>query len=255
MSKTVIGMGVLVVVAAGALWLGQRADNAALRREVGLLRDELRRTAEQKRLEPPATVAVVEEEQGARHNAEWVALRAEIAALKKLTQEMIHTVQSAPPPVENKAADIAARAALVPAGSLKNAGRSTPATTAETVFWAALAGDVDTLAGALTMSPEMHTKAEAWLANMGEAARQQYGSPEKVLALLIAKDAATLSGMQVLGQQELGPNEMGVRVRFASTDGKVKEDDFRMLRAGDGWRLNLPDAAVETLAKKLNGKK
>ena len=258
MSKTVIGVGVLILVAGGALWLGQRADNAVLRREFGLLRQEVRQMAERKISEPFATITPAPENPAARDNTtELAALRAEIVALRKTTQEMVGTVQTAvtQAQADHKQVDPAVRAALVPASAWKNAGRGTPSATAETVLWAALAGDVDTLAGALTMSPEVRAKAEAWLAGMGEGARQQYGTPEKVLALLIAKDAATLSGMQVLGQKELGPDETGVRVRFASADGKLKENDFRMLRFGDGWRVALPDAAVEKLAKQLSGRR
>jgi hypothetical protein len=144
---------------------------------------------------------------------------------------------------------------LVPSIAWKNAGKATPEAATETVLWAALGGDVDTLSNALVFTPTAREKADALFAGLSESARQQYGTAEKVIALMIAKDAATLNGMQVLGQKEVAADNVAVRLRFANTEGKTKDDNFLMRRTSDGWRLVLPDVAVEKFARQLSGGK
>jgi hypothetical protein len=75
------------------------------------------------------------------------------------------------------------------------------------------------------------------------------------MALMIAKDAAGLSGMQVIGQKEVSPDNVGVRVRFGATDGTTKDDNLLMRRVGDDWRMVLPDAAFEKIARKVSGQR
>jgi hypothetical protein len=59
--------------------------------------------------------------------------------------------------------------------------------------------------------------------------------------------------MQVLGQRELGPDDVGVRLRLASSDGKTKDDTLLMHRTVDGWKMLLTDGAVEKFARQLRG--
>jgi len=141
---------------------------------------------------------------------------------------------------------------LIPAGALKNAGQATPEASTQTALWAAVSGDVDALAATLMFTPTARAKADEWFAGMTAGAQQQYGSPEKVIALMIAKDAEALSGMQVLGQKEIGPDNVGVRVRIAGTDGKTKDDTLFLHRSADGWKMVLPDATVEKFARQLS---
>jgi hypothetical protein len=63
-----------------------------------------------------------------------------------------------------------------------------------------------------------------------------------------------LSGLQVLGQSEIAPDNVAVRLRLGSTDGKTKDDKLLMRRTGDGWRMVIPDNAVEKFARQLGGK-
>lgn len=144
---------------------------------------------------------------------------------------------------------------LIPAHELKNAGKATPEAAAQTLLWAAVSGDVDTLASGLVFTPSARTKADAWFAGLSEKTRAEYGSPEKVIALMIARDADKIGGIQILGQRELTPDNVGLRMRFADNQGNAKEDNFVLHRAADGWRLILPDATVEKFGKQLAGRK
>ena len=91
--------------------------------------------------------------------------------------------------------------------------------------------------------------------SLPEATRSQYGSPEKVIALMIAKDAAALQGMQVLGQQEVAPNLMAVRVRMQADTGGTKDETLAFAHAPDGWKMVLPQNVVEKFAAKVSGGK
>jgi hypothetical protein len=71
---------------------------------------------------------------------------------------------------------------------------------------------------------------------------------------MLAKDAAALSGMQVLGQRDLSADTVGVRVRLATEDGKTKEQGLAFQKTADGLRLRIPEDAVVKFAKQLGGK-
>lgn len=258
MSKTIVATGVGLLVAGGAAFYVQHRAQAELRREIAGLRDDVQRIsfAAKATLSVPtaAPAAATPTAPGGSVPAEDLAqLRAEIVSLRKSTTVLTQFVQTtqAAQALAKSSESVATK--LIPVSDLKNAGHATPEASTETALWAAVAGDVDTLAGALTFTPSAKAKAAAWFASLSDATRQQYGSPEKVIALMIARDAATLSGMQVIGQKELGPDDVGLRVRIAGTDGKTKDDSFFMHRAADGWKMLLPDATVEKIARQLAG--
>jgi hypothetical protein len=266
MSKLLAAVGVLAVgVGAGAVYL-QQQDNRALRREVALLREEWRlegaaRGAEFKRAaEASATgsaPAAAPTEAGGAGGEEYARMRREMAALRASMQELTTLAQTAQAAAALKSmsqgeSPIATK--LLPVAQWKNAGKATPEAATETALWAAVGGDVDTLANSFAFTPSSRAKADAWFASLSDTVRQQYGSPEKVIALMVARDAASLSGMQVLGKKDVSTDDVGLRIRFEA-EGRTKDDTFLMRRSGDGWRMLLPDQAVESFAKKLSGKR
>lgn len=263
MSKLLVGTGLVALVAAGtAVWV-QHEDNAALRAEIASLRNEVREVAATRRVANalPASVeraasAAPEQVGGGGNASELAKLREEISGLKKNTQSVVEFVQLAQAAAAMKEMSGAATGApdkITPAGELKNLGKATPDAAVQTTMWAAIGGDVDALANGLTFTPAGRAKADAWFASLSENTRQQYGSPEKVIALLVSKDAAGVAGMQVLGQKEISPEDVGLRVRFATNDGQTRDDSMVMHRTGDGWRLLLNDTVVQKFANKLGG--
>jgi hypothetical protein len=264
MSKAWLGT-VAVVLASGAVVVAlQRADNAALRRDVALLRLEVKSLAQAAKTAgalasrapaagtatatEPGTAVVVREGE----SPEVEKLRGEMMELRQSTQDIMRLAQlaQAAKALEKQAEAVPTN--LIPAGALKNAGQATPEASTQTALWAAVSGDVDALAATLMFTASARAKADDWFAGMTAGAQQQYGSPEKVIALMIAKDAEALSGMQVLGQKEIGPDNVGVRVRIAGADGKSKDDTLLMHRSADGWKMVLPDATVEKYARQLS---
>lgn len=262
MSKIAIVMGAMILGGGAFALVLQRADNARLRKELAMLRAEVQvalaaRREAPKPVAPPtdtAPLAVVTPERSDPGAGDLASLREEIAGLRRNLENVGRLGQL----VQTKQALESASTipdAITPTAALKNAGRQTPEAATETLLWAAAGGDVDTLAAGLVLAPAAKARADAWFAGLPEATRREYGSPEKVMALLIARDAAKLGGMQILGQRALSPEAVGVRMRFADTEGNVKDDNFLLHQGGDGWRLVLPEASVEKFARQLAGRR
>lgn len=266
MNKAWLGTAGVIVVTGIAVVAVQRADNAALRREVALLRLEVKSLAVSGRAAgsnaASSTQASVASGVGSAaasgveitrsgENAELVKLREEMSALQKNTADIARFAQLAQTAKTLEKTSDGVPTNLIPAGALKNSGKATPEASTQTALWAAVSGDVDALAGTLMFTSSAQKKADAWFATLPDATRQQYGSAEKVVALMIAKDADSLTGMQVIGQQEVGPDNVGVRVRLAGADGKTKDDTLFMHRSADGWKMVLPDPVLEKFARQL----
>ena len=262
-----VGATALVLVAVGATFYAQIRANAALRHEIAALREDVRlagaaaksdatrgagREASPK-AELTAASAVLQALPPATKD-ELTKLREEIAALRKSTTALTRLAEMAQAAKDLAKTSDSVAVKLIPANQWKNAGKATPEASTETVLWAAVGGDVDTLANAMTFTPEGRVRADAWFAGLSENVRQQYGSPEKVIALMVARDAEKLAGMQVLGQKEVAPDAIGLRVRVASTEGTTKDETFVMKRGSDGYRMLLSDGVVDKFAKKLGGK-
>lgn len=251
-----IAVGVSALAAVVLAFHLQQRNQAELKRELALMRTELKAMAARQTQTPPPTgggaIAVVERQESERD--ELVKIREEISALRKGTQDLLKITRTPlEEGLERPASTAAAIAAgdLVPAHALKNAGRASPKAAAETLFWAAISGEVDALAAGVVFTPSARAKADAWFAGLSESTRKEYGSPEKIIALMIAKEAGKLGGLQILGEREIAPDNVGVRLRFADTQGNTKDDNFLLRRADDGWRLVLPDATVEKFGRQL----
>jgi hypothetical protein len=240
----------VVLVVWGGL-IGQQRETRLLRQEVQALRSEVRDLA-QRRI---ATTAPVERpndfgavalgiQRSEEERAELEKLKADVATMKQRAQDFARAAGVTP-----------GAGKIIPVSDWKNAGRDTPQSGLETALWAATGGEVETLAGSLTFTASARQKADAFFAGLSENTRQQYGSAEKLLALMISKDASSVAGMAVLGQKEVTPDDVGMRVRFANDEGKTKEQSFLLHRGNAGWQLVLNDDAVEKFAKQVSGKK
>ncbi len=250
-------LALMGVVVAGVTLVWHERSTRQLRQEVAGLREEVKELAAHEKARGTAArgVAQADTVQAMQHESdrsEVAQLREDLEALKKRAQEFGRVVQAGP--AAARPAD-AIPTQLTPMSAWKNSGRDTPNSAIETVLWAASGGEVDALAGSITFTASAREKAEALLAGLPEAARRQYGSPEKLIALMISKDASKVTGMQVLGQREVGANDVGMRVRFGNEQGQTKDDTFVFHRAADGYRLLLNDAPVEKFARQIRGEK
>ena len=266
MNKFLAGfVGFGAVIAAGALYL-QHATVAELRDEITALRADVQQMAKlqkdeagRRRLDALAspgsqTAAVVTPENGSsdEQRSELSKLRAEIRALAESTQDVARVAQAAQQAAKGES-PIPVK--LIPVAQLKNAGKATANAAVETLLWAAAGGDVETVASTIVLDPSAQVKAQELFSRLPEATRAQYGSPEKLVALMLAKDASALTGMQILGQRDVTPDVVGVKVRLANEEGKTKEQGLAFQKTADGLRLKVPDDVVDKYARQLGGGK
>jgi len=162
-------------------------------------------------------------------------LRARTAALARLS---VRAAESSSPPLN-----------LLPSSAWKNAGRSTPSAAAETMMWATDSGNVEALASAITLDQAAREKAEAILARMPDSVRTTYNTPEKLVALLLARES-DIRAMQVLGENSAG-DEALVNMRLLKGDGKTKDEGMQFQRSSDGWRMNVTGKVMDKMGKKL----
>src|SRR5262249_20759164 len=97
---------------------------------------------------------------------------------------------------------------LKPAASFTNAGRATAREALETLQWAWLGGDTDVIAQGLILLPEARQKAEELFARLPDAKRTEFGTPEQMLANLLAS-TTPIAGMQVMSERPGAPHSQG----------------------------------------------
>lgn len=138
---------------------------------------------------------------------------------------------------------------LRPASAWRQSGKATPSDAAESLFWAADSGDLNLLANSIVLDPAAKEKAEAILARLPLETRTAYDTPEKLIALLLARDVDARA-MQILGENKAGDDAL-VNLRLQKDDGKTKDEGYQFRRTSDGWRLVIPGKAVDKFGKKL----
>jgi hypothetical protein len=233
-------LGVVVLVGAIAL-VQQRATNAELRLQIEELYRKTGHEGSGANSAAAGSVSVSKEGISANERGELARLRAEMSVLKVRMQELAIAVK--------QGAAGSAPLNLVPASGWKNAGKNSPEAAAESFMWASDSGDLDVLAGSILLDAAAREKAAAILARLPEATRQAYDTPEKLVALLLARDSDARA-MQVLGANTAGDDAL-VSLRLQKDDGKTKDEGYQFRRTTDGWRLVVPGKAVDKMGKKL----
>ena len=198
----------------------RHAEFAGLQSENGRLKAEQPSESERKRL-------------GLRH-AEAESLRARLLELQAKGAQADSTAA-----LESEAPEVVA------AGDWIYAGRADPRAAIESVLWAASRGDVDQLSELIGFTHDVRVQAEAAFAQLPAESREEFGSPEKVVATLLAgsfpKDA---SSMNILADKQWG-EDAGIAMSVNHEDGKSRTNQFRLHHTPDGWQLMVPASVVE----------
>jgi RNA polymerase sigma factor (sigma-70 family) len=120
-----------------------------------------------------------------------------------------------------------------------NVGRTTSAGAYETVMWASDRGDLDLLVTAFVLTDDQKKEAEATFNKLSDAQQKEYGSSEKMMALLFS--SGTPTAFQVLSVTSLRPSEEVVKVRVWNNEGRANELELTFERHLDGWKARIPE--------------
>jgi hypothetical protein len=176
------------------------------------------------------------------------ALRARQEALDQLRAQLAALHRH-----EAGSAKAAAGEAKPVAGLLKGAsasyllwqdvGSATPEAAFETTLWAAVHGNIDSLAELLTFDAEARAGATATFDHLPAAVQNELGTPERLIALLTALDVPL--GRASISGQTPTPAGMNVTTRLIDAEGRAKTAVFTLQTDGDRWRLLVPASVVQ----------
>jgi RNA polymerase sigma factor (sigma-70 family) len=250
MTKLKLGLAAAVLVAGSTTIVLQQKAKVALRHEVETLRRQNSQLAQphEENGSQPLTAGELQTARNAQ--AEIVRLRTELDALKNRATEPKTSSSSEHATQDNDKVPLAP--GLVAVATLNNVGRATPRATFETQLWATHRGDVDTTAAAITLEPEARVKLAELLATLPENLRAEYGTPERLMAFVLAGSPHPVGGMQVLGETQEGADSVVLHTKWQHEDDTlVHRTNARFQRGTDGWRLVVPTSLADRAAAYL----
>jgi hypothetical protein len=174
-----------------------------------------------------------------------IASRAEADSLRRRIAELLRAGRDGEKPTDRS---------VVESRDWAYRGRSNPKATIESVLWAASHGDVDRLAPLLGFAPETRPDADAMFARLPAASQQEYGSPEKVVATLLAGSfPGNANSVKLFDEAQFGDQDAAIPITVSHSDGTSRTNVFRFHKAADGWQLLVPAAVMQSYASTLLG--
>ncbi len=138
------------------------------------------------------------------------------------------------------------------AAEWKNVGRATPVAAYETILWAAAAGDLDTLAHSFALGDGGRAMLERTFAALPDTTRAQMGSPDRLLAILIAKEPLP-QATQVLDSMPAESDQASLNVSLARDGSTPKHGVYNLRRTGNEWQMVVPDVLIMVLSADVLG--
>jgi type II secretory pathway component PulM len=147
---------------------------------------------------------------------------------------------------------VALAGGLAPVDTLGNAGRATARNAFATQLWAARTGDIALEASTLTFGPEARARLEALAATLPDDLRNEYDTPEKLMAYMLAGSPHPVGGMQVLGEVDVDANDVTLQTEWQHVDDDiVHQSDVNLVQGADGWRMVVPYSLVNRASNYL----
>ncbi|MCX6951613.1 MAG: hypothetical protein NTV51_05450 [Verrucomicrobia bacterium] len=252
-----VGVTGLVLVAATAVTLRQQQANEELRTQVTVLQSEATATT-RLREESRRQVATRTQEEGvaAAEHAELVKLRAEKAAYLKAVEARAWAGHAAGGAGGGRAAaeNGALAPGMLPIEAMTDVGRATPSAAAQTMLWALQRGDVKGAATVLEFAPAERAKLEGFIATLPENIRQEYGTPEQMIAFVMSGSPKPIAGVQLLTKTQPDADTEIHRVQVQYKNGEVRQDDITFRREADGWKQVVSPRTVDGVIAYFKGK-
>jgi hypothetical protein len=242
-----IAVIVPLVAIAGLVLTWQHHTTEELRGKIARQRTQSRELAKLN----AANQRLVTAQPSAEELQKLLADRKAIARLRADLETMRRRAAAAP----NTADGPPAKAAPSLTGNLvayqlwKDVGQATPDATFETVLWAAAGGELGNVADLLAFDANTRSRAAAIFAELPESIRNELGTPERLIALLVADDVP-LGRASVVAQIPT-PTDTKVIAQILDTDGTQKLAQFSLRADGNSWRLVVPEKVVQRYAARF----
>ena len=254
MKKAVIvSILALVMFAEGAGILFLRNNHVRLMGRVAVVRQQRERAVRfqektQQMRNPIARAKAGEAEAVRMLHSEVLRARVEVAELEKnARQQRATTVRQAASIAEDLANNRDPEKGFVLLENFRNVGGGTPSTSFQTLIWAAVKGDDNTVASMLALTPPAREEAQAFIDALPADARANYPTPEKLAALIFSGMALNQTAVRVLGQNTLDP--LTTSLRISGTDGGPINFTFQL--GTNGWQMVMPEGAIIGFQNKL----
>jgi hypothetical protein len=172
-----------------------------------------------------------------REHAEMEALRERVVSLQRELDEDDTRKEDGP----------------FPATEWAYAGRATPKASFESVLWAAAHGEIDRLASLLDLDGDARASVDALFGRLPPASQQEYGSPQRVVATLVAGNFPKDASAMTLLRAEKSGQAAQLAVRLDHADGTSRTHIYQFRQAADGWQLVVPPGVLAGYEKALQG--
>ena len=116
----------------------------------------------------------------------------------------------------------------------------------QTIAWAIHHGEIDIAASLITFSPESRAKMGRLDRDMlPDNLRAEYGTPEKLMAFVMAGTPRPIQSLQVLDEAQQGPDDYVQHVQIQYEDGRSRVDPMRFHQTADGWEQVIGPTTVD----------
>lgn len=232
----------------GALGMWQHSRAVALRAERDrLVARQLARARAPMHASSPATAAADELARLRRQHGEWTQAREALAKIERaLASENGELVASVPEKSPAKEDRPPLRGPMVKSAAWRDAGAASPEAALETFVWAATRGETEKLAGLLALDDVGRKELAGAFARLSDEARASYGSPETMLATLIAVQVPQdLSAIGPVAALALNNGDIALRTRTDRGGGLARDAVLTFRLVEGSWRLVLPREIAE----------
>lgn len=256
-SSSLLKIGLFVLLAGGvcAGIFALRHQRPALQARLGTLQHENEPVVRLRDENQKSRALLVQAQRGEDAaaqliHAELVQTRTEIARLEKIAEERHREIAAKITADENALEDNRdPEKGQMKLEYCKDVGRATPVAALQTLVWAAMTGHDDVLASGLGLDDAAQKKAAMMLSLLPEDARAQFPSVDKLASLAFTDLVLEQVSMQVVKQKM---NDADHATLTVVRGNNPKEVQVPMQRDAQGWRLVMPEGAMNGLKKKLS---
>lgn len=109
-------------------------------------------------------------------------------------------------------------------------------------------------AGTIALDDDVHAKIEKFLSRLTPENRDQFPSPEFVMATVLDDSASALSGIRLSTLRTEASGDVIVRTLWTYLDGHARESDVRLRKSATGWQrvISDPDGYLESRLQQLS---